>query len=213
MLGDGITTNTEWLTMSEEKPVKTHLPTGEEPPKGYETLAFDKVDETEPQVRFVMFSQMARSEHAEINNLRTKALQSVQNYLGLSNEPLSIENEVSIIADVDDSNKMFALVYLDKKLVGYSLVVIGWPERGKWLIQHMIIDPDMRNKGIGTAIVKGIERFAQESEVAADAIFAIPVQESGKIFWQDNGYTVEAARFLVKVADVDHEIIVYHKAL
>lgn len=206
-------TNEEWHIMSDEKPTKTHLPTGEEPPKGYETLAFDKVEETGPQVNFVMFNHLARSERAEIDLLRQKALESVQNYTGLSNEPLSIEREVGLVSDIDDSEKMFALVHINKKLTGYALVVIGWPESCKWLIQHMIIDPEMRGQGVGTAIVKGVERYAQESKVAADAIFAVPVQESGKVFWQDNGYTVEAARFPLKVANVDHDIIVYHKAL
>lgn len=203
----------EWLIMSENKPVKTQLPTGEEPPKGYETLEFNKVEDSNLRVDFVMLSHLARSEQAEIDALRNKALAPVQDYIGLSNEPLPLEREVGIIQDVDDSNKMFALVYKEKKLVGYSLVVIGWPEKCKWLIQHMIIDPDMRNQGIGTAIVRGIENYAQESEVAADAIFAVPIQESGKVFWQNNGYTVEAARFLIKISDADHEIIVYHKAL
>lgn len=192
---------------------KTQLPTGDEPPKGYETLAFDKVESNEPQVNFVMFNHLAKSERAEIDDLRTKALKAVQKYTGLSRVPLTIEQEVRIIEEVDDSDKMFALVSLNKKLVGYSLVVVGWPERCKWLIQHMIIDPDMRGQGIGTAIVKGVERYAQESEVAPDSIFAVPVQESGRKFWQDMGYTVEADRIAVSNTDVDHEIIVYHKAL
>lgn len=198
--------------MSEQQPEKKHLPTGEEPPKGYETIEFDKVEDNEPRVDFVMLSHLARSEHATINALRSKALETVRKYIGLSNEPLSIEQEVNIIKDVDDSNKMFALVYVNKRLVGYSLVVIGWPEPGNWLIQHMIIDPDMRGKGIGTAIVKNIERYAQESEVAADAIIAVPIQESGIKFWQDNGYTVEAARFHFEHAQIDHEVVMYRKA-
>ena len=198
--------------MSENKGTKKQLPTGEEPPKGYETLAQNQADNGFT-VSFVMYSHLARSERAEIAALRTKALEPVRNYIGLTNEPLSIEREVDIIEDIDSSNKMFALAFLNKTLVGYSLVVIGWPEPHTWLIQHLIVDPDMRGKGIGTAIVENIERYAQECEVAADAIFAVPVQESGKSFWQGAGYTVEAARFLVTVADVDHELIVYHKAL
>ncbi|MDR1359020.1 MAG: GNAT family N-acetyltransferase [Coriobacteriales bacterium] len=199
--------------MSENQTTKKHLPTGEEPPKGYETLAVEQTEGDGSRVDFVMYSHLARSERAEIEALRTKALTAVQRYIGLSNEPLTIEREVNIIEAVDDSNKMFALAFQDKKLVGYSLVVVGWPEACKWLIQHMIIDPEQRNQGIGTTIVKSIERYAQESEVSADSIFAVPIQESGKEFWQNNGYTVEAARFLITEADVDHEIIVYHKAL
>lgn len=199
--------------MEEQQSKKTHLPTGEEPPKGYETLAFPKVEAGKPDVSFVMFNHLAKSEMAEINDLREKSFKEVQTYIGLSREPLTIEQEVRIIPTVDDSNKMFALVKLNKKLVGYSLVALGCPEPCQWLIQHMIIDPDLKGQGIGTAIIDGIEQYAQESEIAPDSIFAVPIQESGKKFWQDRGYTVEANRYQIKGADVDHELVLYHKAL
>jgi len=198
--------------MDEKQTTKKHLPTGDEPRKGYETLVVDQED-SGFKVSFVMYNHLASSERHEIETLRNKALDLVKNYRGLTNEPLTLEKEASIIKDVADDNKMFALVYDNRRLVGYSLVVVGWPESYKWLIQHMIIDPDMRYQGIGSAIVQSIEQYAQESEIAADSIFAIPVQESGKRFWQEIGYTVEASRFLVNVADVDHELIVYHKEL
>jgi len=200
--------------MDEKQTSKKHLPTGEEPRKGYESL--DELPEDSGfKVSFVMFKHLASSEHAEIEALRSKALERVQsqNYLGFTHEPLSLERETNIIKDVSDDNKMFALVYVNNRLVGYSLVIVGWPEPCKWLIQHMIVDPDMRQMGIGSAIVRSIEQYALESDVAADAIFAVPVQESGKKFWQENGYTVEASRFLVTYAAADHELIVYHKEL
>jgi GNAT superfamily N-acetyltransferase len=200
--------------MEEKLLTKKHLPTGEEPPKGYETLIKEEPDTGETTVQFVMYSHLARSERALIEALRNKSLEQVSQYTGLTNEPLSIEREVRIIEAVEDFNKMFALAYFEKRLVGYALVAIGWPKACQWLIQHMIIDPDMRQRGVGTALVKNIERCALESEVTADSICAVPIQESGRKVWQDNGYTGEAARFLMPVAgDVDHEIIVYHKAL
>jgi hypothetical protein len=44
-------------------------------------------------------------------------------------------------------------------------------------------------------------------------IFAIPMEESGAVFWQDMGYTTEAGRHPIKVADLDHELTVYRKEL
>jgi len=198
--------------MDEKQTAKKHLPTGEEPRKGYETLV-ENTEDNAFKVSFVMYNHLASSERSEIEALRKKALNLVQDYLGLTNEPLSLEKEAYLIKDVVDENKMFALVYVNKKLAGYSLVVVGWPEPCKWLIQHMIIDPDMRSLGIGSTIVTSIEQYALESDVSADSILAVPVQESGRRFWQDNGYTVEASRYLVNVANVDHELIVYHKEL
>lgn len=198
--------------MTEKPAEKKHLPTGDEPPKGYEALSVNQEDNGF-KVSYVMFNHLARSEHAEIEALRKKALEVIDDYQGLTNEPLSLGSEVNIIKDADDENKMLALVYIDKKLVGYSLVIEGWPQPSKWLIQHMIIDPDMRRQGIGTAIVHSIEQYALESEVAADAVYAIPLQESSRKFWQELGYTVEVSRLFINLADTDQEFVVYCKAL
>ena len=104
---------------------------------------------------------------------------------------------------------MLARAYFGKRLAGYALVVLGWPQSSHWLIQHMIIDPERRNIGIGTAILQNIEQYALESEIDASGILAVPIQQSGEVFWKNHGYTAEAFRQQIKVADVDHEIIVY----
>jgi GNAT superfamily N-acetyltransferase len=189
------------------------LPTGEEPPKGYETLVNLGTIDDSLRVNMVLVSQLANAEKTQIENMRTRALKSVQQFLGLSNTPLPLEDETGIIPDKEASDKMFVRAYIGKELVGYALIIIGWPEKTQWLIQHMIINPDYRFKGIGSAIVENIEQYALESEVDTSSIFAIPIQESGAEFWKHHGYTVESSRHLIRVADVDHELIVYHKAL
>jgi GNAT superfamily N-acetyltransferase len=88
-----------------------------------------------------------------------------------------------------------------------------WPAAGEWVIQHMIIDPGHRGQGIGSTIVGTVERYALGSEVDATSIFAIPVQKSGTGFWNDMGYTVETGRRPIKIADLDHELIIYRKEL
>jgi GNAT superfamily N-acetyltransferase len=189
------------------------LPTGEEPPKGYETLVNLGTIDDSLRVNQVLVSQLARAEKTEIENMRKRALENVQGFLGLSNAPLTMEDETSIIPDREASDKMVIRAYIGKILVGYALVIIGWPEKCQWLIQHMLINPDFRSKGIGSAILENIEHLAAEAEVDTTSIFAIPIQESGAAFWGNHGYTVESSRHLVRVADVDHELIVYHKEL
>ncbi|MDR2672759.1 MAG: GNAT family N-acetyltransferase [Coriobacteriales bacterium] len=192
---------------------KKSMPTGEEPPKGYETLVSTRASEDAIRIDLVAYTHLARGEKTEIEALRTKALSKVNFYTGLSNTPLTFENEANIIPDRHDSDKMLARAYADKCLVGYALIIMGWPERSYWLIQHMIIDPSKRNLGIGTAIIQSIEQYALDSEVDTSSILAIPVQQSGREFWSRHGYTAEAFRQLIKIADVDHEIVVYHKEL
>ncbi|MDR3136564.1 MAG: GNAT family N-acetyltransferase [Coriobacteriales bacterium] len=192
--------------------VKKPLPTGEEPPRGYETLVRLQTAET-LKVNLVTYTQLARTEKTAIENLRSRALSNIGAYIGLSNAPMTFEQEVQLIDGRANSDKMLARGYFGNMLAGYALIVLGWPEPSYWLIQHMIIDPTRRNLGIGTAILDNIERYALESEVDASSILAVPIQHSGKDFWKSHGFTAEAFRQHIKVANIDHEIVVYRKEL
>jgi hypothetical protein len=77
----------------------------------------------------------------------------------------------------------------------------------------LVINPNFRLQGVGSNIVNKIENFALRSEVASDRIFAIPLEERGTVFWQNLGYKVESSRQLIKIAELDHELIVYRKEL
>ena len=107
---------------------KKPLPTGEEPPKGYETLVnLNAVDVL--KVNLVMYTHLARAEKTEIDNLRARALSKVNAYIGLSNEPLTFEREINLLDGTTESDKMLARAYFDNKLAGYALVVLGWPQQ------------------------------------------------------------------------------------
>jgi GNAT superfamily N-acetyltransferase len=193
-------------------PIKP-LPTGEEPPKGYESLVGLGVEDDAVRVNCVILSQLASIELAEIENMRAEALDSIKNLVGLTSESLSFEHETNILPNVSPSDKMLFRAYKGKALAGYALVVNGWPQPCSWVIQHMIINPSYRLQGVGTTIVAAIERYAQSSEVATTSIFAIPIEKSGLNFWGLAGYTVETSRHPIKVDNLDHELVVYRKEL
>ncbi|MDR1185621.1 MAG: GNAT family N-acetyltransferase, partial [Coriobacteriales bacterium] len=111
------------------------------------------------------------------------------------------------------SDKLLFRAYQGKTLIGYALVVIGWPDKGAWVIQHLVINPEFRLQGVGTAVVRKAEKFALNSEVEATRIFAIPLEERGTRFWQDMGYTAETERHPIKIAKLDHDLIIYGKEL
>jgi GNAT superfamily N-acetyltransferase len=150
-------------------------------------------------------------ELAEIEQLRARALAAARNLVGFTNEPVSFEREVSIIPDRSASDKLLFRAYRGNSLLGYALVITGWPEAGDWVIQHMNIDPEHRGEGIGSNIVRKVEKFAASSEVEATRLFAIPVQKSGTGFWADMGYTSETGRHLISIDGLDHEVITYCK--
>jgi GNAT superfamily N-acetyltransferase len=187
------------------------LPTGEEPPRGYETVVQLRAVDDAVHVHGSLLSQLSRGELREIERLRKKALDRVREYLGLTDEPQAFAEEKDIIPDKSASDKMIFCARLEHQLVGYGFVVIGWPENSSWLIQHMIIDPDFRLKGIGSALVDKIETYALDSDIDAASIFAIPIQKSGIEFWHEHGYTKASETHLIHFHNLDHELIIYSK--
>jgi ribosomal protein S18 acetylase RimI-like enzyme len=175
-------------------------------------MGLGKFDDT-LRVDTVLLSQLARVELSEIEALRSRALASIESLIGMTNKPLSFEREMNVIPDKATSDKLLFRAYRGTVLVGYALVVIGWPSVGEWVIQHMIIDPDFRLLGIGSSIVRAIEEFADASEVEATSIFAIPLQESGTSFWNNMGYVDETSRHPITIGGLDHELVVYRKKL
>ena len=192
---------------------KKPLPTGEEPPKGYESIISPKLLVDDIQVNCTFVSQLAKIELAEIEAMRKLAFSGVDALVGLTNEVISFEEEISILPGKVASDKLLFRSYRGKVLTGYALVVIGWPQKGAWVIQHLIIHPEYRLKGIGSSVVARIEDYATSSEVEATSIFAIPLEEKGAKFWQNIGYTFETGRQPLNFAGLDHELIIYRKEL
>ncbi|MCL1846490.1 MAG: GNAT family N-acetyltransferase [Coriobacteriia bacterium] len=189
------------------------LPTGEEPPKGFESLMRNRsmIDGLRVDCAFV--SQLAKIEFSEIETMRKLALSGINMLVGLTNEVISFEEEISILPGKEASDKLLFRAYWGKDLTGYALVVFNWPQKGAWVIQHLVIHPDFRLQGIGSSIVARIENFALRSEVEATSIFAIPLEERGVQFWQSLGYVFESGRQPIKIADLDHELVLYSKNL
>jgi len=192
---------------------KNPLPTGEEPPKGYESLMNQTPLANVIKVDCAFLSQLAKIELAEIEAMRKLAFSRVDSLVGLTNEVLSFERETSILPGKEASDKLLFRAHMDKVLVGYALVVIGWPQKGAWVIQHLVVHPDYRLKGIGSSIVAKIENFALRSEVEATSILAIPLEERGAQFWQNIGYTHETGRQPINIDGLDHELVIYRKEL
>jgi GNAT superfamily N-acetyltransferase len=189
------------------------LPTGEEPPKGYESLVNRRPQPAGLRVDCAFISQLARIELSEINAMRSRAFSGVSSLIGLTNKVISFEREISILPGKEASDKLLFRAYREKALIGYALVVIGWPDTGAWVIQHLVIDPNFRQQGVGSTIVRKVEDFALRSEVTATSVFAIPLEKRGTLFWQDLGYSEQRNRPPIKMDSLDHDLILYRKEL
>ncbi|MCL2883774.1 MAG: GNAT family N-acetyltransferase [Coriobacteriia bacterium] len=190
------------------------MPTGEEAPPGYELFNQKQAAPTDIIVNSVFVSQLAEIEVVELEQLRQLAMRGIVESIGTTHEDLSFEEELNILPGTDDSDRMLFRAYRDHRLVGYALLVIGWPKREDWVIQHMIINPENRLQGIGTAIVSTVESYARHSQSPDKVcLSAIPIDQSGRSFWALRGYTDEPATYQVPIAGEVKEILVVKKCL
>lgn len=193
----------------------TPLPTGEEPRKGFESIMDQSTkDPEEIIIDCVIVSQVAPLEVSEIEALRSKAFDIFTDHSGLARKPLSFNYETSIWPEGKTaSDKVLFRAYKRKRLIGYALVIIGWPSPTEWTIQHLVIDPEMRLKGVGSSIVAKIEKYAKSAKVSATSIIAIPLEKKGSNFWDYNGYNNETHRQEIRIGGLDREVVVYKKEL
>jgi GNAT superfamily N-acetyltransferase len=186
------------------------LPTGEEPPKGYESVyAVPPLDEL--RIEVTLLSQLASVEHREVEALRESAYRQVSELIGLADAELTFRQESEFISNISPSDKLLFRAYMDDGLVGYAFVIIGLPKAGDWTIQFLVIDPSRRSLGIGSNTVSAIEKYALDSEVDANNIYTIPIRKGGTEFWRSLGY-LECSDVPIDV-DVDHDLVFYRKTL
>ncbi|MCL1880516.1 MAG: GNAT family N-acetyltransferase [Actinomycetia bacterium] len=197
--------------MSDDAKTSTRMPTGEEPPKGFEALATEKPAPGSIDVRAAFTTQLAGIEIAEIEKLRVAAMANIANAIGTARVDISFADELDILKPSEDAAKMLFRAYRNDELVGYALVIIGWPQKPDWIIQHMIVNPNNRLQGVGTAIVSKIETDAQDAEVATDNLYVIPIDQNGLGFWQMRGYNQQSESYEIKIADRKRNISIYHK--
>jgi GNAT superfamily N-acetyltransferase len=190
---------------------KNPLPTGEEPPKGYESILDRRPQVDGLRVDCAFISQLAKIELVEIEAMRKRAFSGISSLVGLTDEVISFEREISILPGANASDKLLFRAYQEKTLAGYALVVIGWPESGGWVIQHLVIDPNFRLQGVGSSIVRKVEKFALSSEVEMTELFAVPLEEKGRLFWQELGYVEETRGRTVTIGNLKHKPIIYRK--
>jgi len=190
------------------------MPTGEEAPPGYELFNQKQVSPTDIVVNSVFVSQLAEIEVVELEQMRDLAMQGTMERIGTTQEDLSFAEELNILPNTDDSDRMLFRAYRNHRLVGYALLVIGWPKREDWVIQHMIINPENRLQGIGTAIVSTVESYAIHSQSPDKVcLSAIPIDQGGRSFWALRGYTDESATYQVPIAGEIRDILVVKRCL
>ena len=114
----------------------TMMPTGEEPPKGFEGYFNDKkarAAQGDLTINCVTLSQMAPGEIAELDELRTRALDNYCATTGNEVRRIPIEEELELApSGSTPSDKLIFRAYQKGTLVAYAHVLCGWPKHNEW---------------------------------------------------------------------------------
>lgn len=170
----------------------TMMPTGEEPPKGFEGYFNDKkarAAQGDLTINCVTLSQMAPGEIAELDELRTRALDNYCATTGNEVRRIPIEEELELApSGSTPSDKLIFRAYQKGTLVAYAHVLCGWPKHNEWTVEQLLLDPTYRLKGIGTKLISAIENLARTAEVRAASILSLPSRPGAQSFWCHLGY-------------------------
>ncbi len=74
------------------------------------------------------------------------------------------------------------------RLIGVLDAVRDYPEVGIWYIGLLMIDPDFRGQGLGTAILRAFEAWSMECGARAIRLGVYPQNDKGQRFWQRIGF-------------------------
>ncbi len=169
------------------------LPTGDEPPKGFERYVEDKwraASRTGVQIGYVGMNQLSRPEIVELEKLRDRALENFMSATGHELHPLPIEEELELAPEGKSiSDKLLFRAYNDGTLVAYAHVIMGWPKSDEWAIEQLLLDPVHRLQGIGSRLIAEVEEVARTAEVKATSILSLPTRPDSESFWKHVGYT------------------------
>lgn len=175
----------------------TKMPTGQEPPKGFEGYFNDKQaneDKGGIEINCVTLSQMASGEILELDELRQRALDNYTATTGQEVTRLPIQEELELApAGSTPSDKLIFRAYVDGALVAYAHVLCGWPRPNEWTVEQLLLDPTHRLKGIGTKVIASIEALARTAEIRAASILSLPTRDGAESFWMHLGYEDKTA--------------------
>ena len=183
----------------------TMMPTGEEPPKGFEGYFNDKktrAAQGDLVINCVTVSQMAPAEIVELDELRTRALDNYCATTGNEVRRIPIIEELELAPKGSTpSDKLVFRAYQRGELVAYAHVLCGWPEANEWTVEQLLLDPTYRLKGIGTKVIGAIENLARTAEVRAASILSLPSRPGAQSFWEHLGYEDKTSELADELGD------------
>jgi len=192
----------------------TNLPTGNELPVGYEKLIEDLArKDAEIRVDRVAATQLTSIEIRELESIRKSAIERIREAVGNRGFEITFDREMNLWpARKSPSDKLLFRAYGEGMLMGYALVVRGWPGPRDWTIQHLIIDPELRMRGVGKTVIEAIEADARKAE-SIESIVAVPIVKENDTFWAFLGYEDGGTLKVILENGLEFDVGVFRKAV
>ncbi|MDY2625941.1 MAG: hypothetical protein SOV74_06480 [Coriobacteriales bacterium] len=190
------------------------MPTGDEPPKGYEGLARYNEVRAKNQgltVNNAISSQLAQIEVTELKQFFTLHSKTGETYAGVNpklRERIGFEFGLHFHPINRTSTDMMVVrAYDDGKLVGYAYVAYAWPDANTWTLDYLLVDPvgadGASSDDIAILIVHNIFAYMAHARLGDAHLVIIAGNDEADPFWVDNGFhdvTDKISRHIVKRA-------------
>ncbi len=151
---------------------------------------------------------LGEADLAEIHDLRLRAADF---FVEVDDPP---PTPASFQADLDDLPDGFTRVdeviyraYRDGRLAGYAEVLRRFAHEGQWMIGIVLVDVDMRSRGVGRRIVAAIADDARAAGISSLAAGVIALRERSLAFWHREGFTTQVRRREITIGDVQTEVV------
>lgn len=158
-------------------------------------------DREKAQVDCRAISQLRGSDRAVLADVRYRALENLGRTVGEDLDVGTFEQELkSVPHGVKLADKLVFRIYDEGTLLGYALVISGWPKTDEWAVERMYLDPNSSRNGIGSKLIHQIENLARTAEARGVCIFTVVAHPEWDSFWKAIGYeddTDEIKRGLV----------------
>ncbi len=159
------------------------IPTNDNMADAYEMVLRGSMPKSGVKVTRVSATQLSSLELREIEGVRKIAIEKIRDIVGDRGFEFTFAHEMDLWPrEKTPSDKLVFRCYSDGQLVGYALVVRGWPDSSRWTIQHLILHPGHRGMGYGSALIAGVEKDALDTTQTVNEIMVVPLRPTSEFF-------------------------------
>ncbi|AFY29470.1 GNAT family N-acetyltransferase [Cyanobium gracile] len=161
----------------------------------------------------ICFRPLSLADHQRLENL---CLACSDFFACIEGQPGGRETAAELLGplapDVSSGEKSLVGVEIDGELVGVVELLAGFPGPQEWYIGLLLLRPDRRGAGAGTAIWQHLrQRMTQEGATSVRLIVQHQNPRARR-FWERQGFAVER-EMVAKAGKLDSPVWLLHRSL